>query len=156
MNTVVTTRLKRLNSNKAKLIRQCYAILGISKHRIIKQGSGCIIPGVGASYKYKYTRDSIAIVLNFSQIKNTTFGEISDDSQRYLIKLIAKKFNVNIESYNNYAYFVKFLQMLQDAHDNAFDPYINDIDNRMLAFEQECDKISDILLNDLKRIINND
>lgn len=153
MTFQLNSKIKRMNSNKAKLIRQCFAILGISKNRIIKQGSGCVIPNTGAAYKYKYNRDSIAILLNFSQIKNSTYGEISDDSQRYLIKLIAQKFSVNIESYNNYSYFVNFLQMLQDAHDNAFDPYVNQLDDRMSFFTSECDKISDILLSDLKKVI---
>ena len=156
MNTVFNARIKKLYLNKAKLIRQCIAILGISKQRILKQGGGCVIPRMGASYKYKFNRDSIAILLNFSDIKNSTYGEISEDSQRYIVKLIAKKFSVNIEQYTSYDYFIKFLQMLQDAHDNAFDVYINDITDRMAFFEKECDKISDILMNDLKRVITND
>ena len=143
----------KFKRNRSKLIKQCMIILDISKNRIIKQGKGCIVPDYGASYKYKYDRDTIGILLNFSQIKNSTYGEISEDSQKYLVNLISKKFNVNIDTYTRRDYFVKFLQNLQDLHDNSFDGYNNDIQDRMTYFKEECNKLYNSLNIDYTKAI---
>lgn len=110
-----------------------------------------MMPGVGAVYKYNGKRDAIGILVEISQIYNHTYGEISDDEQKYLVNLIAKRFSVNITNEQNREYFKSFLQKLQDAHDDAFDEYNAEIEDRMSFFLNICD----LMLVDLEHQLDN-
>lgn len=147
MNNAIDTRTQRIINNRKKLISKCLAILKTSVGRIQKQGCGCTKDGVGAVYKNGTLRDAIAILLAPSVIHNHTYGEISEDDQAYIVKQIASRYSIPYAMAPDREFLVKFLQQLQDAHDNAFDGF-NQVDgDRMQFFLSECDKIKDILEN---------
>lgn len=147
MNNAINTRISNIVNNRKKLANKCLAVLKTSMMRIRKQGCGCSIDGVGAVYKNGKLRDAIAILLAPSQISNHTYGEISEDEQKYIVKKIAAMYSVRCDIAVEYSTFVKFLQDLQDAHDDAFDCF-NQVDgDRMQFFIDRCNKIKESLEN---------
>ena len=147
MTNAFQLRTQRIIDNRKKLASKCLAILKTSVGRIKRQGCGCSIDGVGAVYKNGKLRDAIAILLSPSEIYNHTYGEISEDDQKYIVKKIASMYSIRYDIAVEYAAFVSFLQSLQDAHDNAFDCF-NPVDgDRMQFFLNECNKIKESLQN---------
>lgn len=147
MNNAIDSRTQRIINNRKKLISKCLAILKTSVGRIQKQGCGCTIDGVGSVYKNGTLRDAIAILLAPSAIHNHTYGEISEDDQSYIVKKIASMYSVRYDLPADREFLVKFLQQLQDAHDNAFDGFNHVDGDRMQFFLSECGKIKDSLEN---------
>jgi len=147
MNTAIHTRTQTVMKNRQKLVSKCLAILKTSVGRIQKQGCGCTLDGVGAVYKNGNLRDAIAILLAPSAIYNHTYGEISEDEQAYIVKKIASMYSIRYDLPADRQFLVKFLQQLQDAHDNAFDGFNHVDGDRMEFFLSECDKIKDNLEN---------
>lgn len=147
MNTAIHTRTQTVMKNRQKLVSKCLAILKTSVGRIQKQGCGCTLDGVGAVYKNGNLRDAIAILLAPSAIYNHTYGEISEDEQAYIVKKIASMYSIRYDLSADRQFLVKFLQQLQDAHDNAFDGFNHVDGDRMEFFLSECDKIKDNLEN---------
>ena len=147
MNTAIHTRTQTVMKNRQKLVSKCLAILKTSVGRIQKQGCGCTLDGVGAVYKNGNLRDAIAILLAPSAIYNHTYGEISEDEQAYIVKKIASMYSIRYDLPADRQFLVKFLQQLQDAHDNAFDGFDHVDGDRMEFFLSECDKIKDNLEN---------
>lgn len=147
MTNTVQIRTQRIIDNRKKLTNKCLAILKTSVGRIKRQGCGCSIDGVGAVYKNGKLRDAIAILLSPSEIYNHTYGEISEDDQKYIVKKIASMYSIRYDIAVEYAAFVSFLQSLQDAHDNAFDCFNHVEGDRMEYFLTECNKIKESLEN---------
>ncbi len=113
------------------------AIINDFLARIKKQGCGCNIPGHGASYynNFNKTFDPVGLVLGFEVIRKH-FGLISAIEQKPLIKKLARKYAVNIETDKEYTKFVEFMQQLQDLHDLAFDEFNHvEIDDRLFSYE---------------------
>lgn len=147
MNNAIDTRTQNIIKARRKLVSKCVAILKTSVGRIQKQGCGCTLDGVGAVYKNGTLRDAIAILLAPSAIHNHTYGEISEEEQFYIVKKIARMYSVRYYLPVEREFLVKFLQQLQDAHDNAFDGFNHVDGDRMQFFLSECDKIKDSLQN---------
>ena len=147
MNNAINTRISNIVNNRKKLNNKCLAVLKTSMSRIQKQGCGCSIDGVGAVYKNGKLRDAIAILIAPSQISNHTYGEISEDEQKYIVKKIAAMYSVRCDNAVEYSTFVKFLQDLQDAHDDAFDCFNHVECDRMQFFIDRCNKIKESLEN---------
>lgn len=144
---VIGRRTREISKNRAKLVSKCLAILNTSIGRIQKQGGGCSIDGIGAVYKNGTQRDAIAILLAPSAIKNHTYGEISEEDQGYIVKQICNLYSIQYAMIPDREFLIKFLQQLQDAHDNAFDCF-NPVDgDRMQFFLNECNKIKESLQN---------
>lgn len=110
--------------------------------RITKQGSGCNVPGYGAAYysEVDKTLDPIGLVLGFQAIKKS-FGTISSEEQRHLVRLLSRKYEVNTETDKAYSEFVSFLQECQDAHDAAFDEYNKVVGSRMDLYNKQMHEI---------------
>lgn len=123
------------------------SLLTIAENRIIKQGDGCY-DRMGACYKNKNKRDVISALCPPQTVRWNTYGVVSADEQRYLVRAIAKRHSVDIERANDRVKFVKFLQDLQDAHDLAFDPFNEVSGDRMVAFLENCDTIRSSLNKD--------
>lgn len=123
-----TTRIQRQKNLRVTLYKACLNILNVSVTRIQKQGSGCNIPGYGAAYKYGGKLDAIAILLGADSIRSYMFETIDSENMRKIVQAISRKYRVRIDTSESYSNFVKFLQSLQDAHDEAFDEYTADPD----------------------------
>ncbi len=116
-------------------------ILHDSKKAIKLQGTGCYIEDYGVDYidtKTKY-RDSIGVLVPFFSNGKLRrhYGLISDESQKPIVYVIQKTYNVNIDLPGEYVRFIRFLQELQYTHDEAFDSGAND----MGKFVDLCSKL---------------
>jgi hypothetical protein len=60
--------------------------------------------------------------------------------RRYVTR-IAQTHSVNNDTPIARGIFVDFLKRFQDAHDEAFDEYETNLENRMGTFVERCDKI---------------
>lgn len=128
---------------------QCIRLLNIAVKHIHEQGGGCY-DRMGAAYKANGRKDVIAVLASGQSIRSNTFGVISGEEQKYIVTRIVKRHNINADRQETRGFLVKFLQQLQDAHDDAFDPF-NVVDgNRMELFDT---KIKSIREN-LNRIVN--
>jgi hypothetical protein len=105
--------------------------------RILKQGCGCNVPGYGASYYNNFNKsfDPVGLVLGFEMIRKH-YGLISAVEQKPLIKKLARKYAVNIETDKEYSNFVDFMQTLQDIHDFTFDEFYKVERDRMLVYKE--------------------
>ena len=107
-----------------------------SRKRIALQGSGCT-DSMGVSYTNpkEETRDSIGIILNVNnKYLKRFYGPISEEPQKPLVRILEKNLGIDISFESERIRFANILQLLQDAHDNAFDPFLK-IENRMEQFE---------------------
>jgi hypothetical protein len=88
--------------------------------KIIRQGGGCNIEGLGAGYHIKKTdiRDPIGLLLGY--VPQFHFGVISDDMQKPLVNRLLTQFGFDDTQYSERHKFVDFLQRIQDEHDLAW------------------------------------
>lgn len=112
----------------------CLRLLNIARTAIKKQGTGCYNE-MGVAYYTKGRNDVITSLCAPKTIRSYTYGVVSGEEQRYIVAHIANRYQVRIDRADTYTFLVDFLQDLQDAHDDAFDPFL-DIDDRMQKFDE--------------------
>lgn len=131
-------RIKQHNTHKMR------KVLEVVRTNIYTKG-GCFIENVGVSYynPKNGTRDPIGWLLTPRDVKQH-FGLIKDDAQKPLVRKIEKRFGINVSREQERQRFVKFLQALQDAHDEVFDEFNNDEpkENRISLFGGKCNQIA--------------
>lgn len=88
--------------------------------KILSQGKGCNINGLGAAYHNKKTsmRDPIGLLLGY--VPQFHFGVISDDAQKSLVNKLVTQFGFDDTQYSERHKFVELLQRIQDEHDLAW------------------------------------
>jgi len=153
--TAIKPRIEKVKATKIKMIKSCQAILDISMKRIQKQGCGCIDYSGCPDYKNGKLRDSIAILVESSQIRNSDYREIGHNDMTHLVNLIAKKFSVNLDLAGHRFFFTEFLQKLQDAHDDSFDVYLDrnvTPEEAMVIFTKACNQIKEYLQKELTKL----
>jgi len=108
-------KVRTSNTKKYKVIRD------IVIQKMTKQGSGCFIPDYGNAYynPADKTKDPIGIITSLSPSKLGQYiGAISDEELKPMVAHLIKKFDIRVDSHEEYIRFVTFLQDIQDAHDN--------------------------------------
>lgn len=116
-------------------------IIRDSKKAMISQGHGCYIADYGVDYvdtKNKI-RDSIGVLVPFyaNGKLRRHYGLISEESQKPIIRIIQKTYHIDISIPTEYNRFIRVLQELQFAHDEAFDGGRDDMD----IFTTLCDNL---------------
>lgn len=134
----------KAQATRTKTLNACKNMLATSVSRIQKQGYGCTHPKTGACYKHAGKRDAIAILIDANLIRSISYGPISSDEQSYIVNAIMHKYQLRIDDSNVRVKVKKFLQKLQDAHDQAFDQF-NNTPNPMEYFINECKLIENSL-----------
>jgi hypothetical protein len=126
-----------LKKNSAALAR----IVKDSKGYILNQGCGCYIEDYGVDYvdTKRKIRDSIGVLVPFYSNGKLRrhYGLISEESQKPIVRKIQKTYHINIDVPSEYNRFIRILQELQYAHDEAFDDGKND----MQKFVDACSKL---------------
>ena len=110
--------------------------------KIISQGDGCNISGLGVGYHNKKTnvRDPIGLLMGY--VPQHHFGVISDDAQKSLVNNLITQFGFDDTQYSERHKFVDLLQQIQDAHDLAWCEFSNEKTNDpMTQFLGGCDEI---------------
>lgn len=113
---------KMVSKNK----RTMTEILEIVIRKILSQGKGCNINGLGAGYHNKKTnvRDPIGLLLGY--VPQYHFGIISDEAQKPLVNKLITQFGFDDTQYSERHKFVELLQQIQDAHDLAWCEFSNE------------------------------
>jgi len=116
-------------------------IIEDSKNAILSQAGGCYIPEYGVDYfnPITKTRDSIGLLVPFYSNGKLRrhYGLINQESQKPIVRIIQKTYEINVSRNTEYDRFVQILQELQCAHDAAFDSGRNDIN----LFVDLCNKL---------------
>lgn len=120
-----------------KTARKCVNLLDIAVNAMIKQGDGCY-NDMGAAYKTKNRKDVISALCAGNIIGSHLFRPIGDYDMRKIVTHIITRHQMDP---NQRPFIVNFLQQLQDAHDNAFDPFNRVEGNRMDEFKAACTQI---------------
>jgi len=140
VSSTIARNIKTRKTNSNKML----SMLNIAKTYISHNG-GCVIDGVGVAYYNPITgtRDPIGCLVKVSDLKGL-YGTIESDAQKPLVRKIASKFNMNLSRDCDRSNFVKFLQALQNAHDEIFDFFNNSVpkSNHISLFNKKCDQIS--------------
>lgn len=127
-----SNRLSKHFADKRKLKNMLLGMLRHSTKWIVNQGTGCNIPGLGASYTYNTLRCNIACLMpSGSKVRNDSFGPISSIEQNYIVTRIMTRFGFRPEHRSELK---SFLQKMQDIHDAAFDQYNHVEGDRMKFF----------------------
>jgi len=116
-NKAYTKQLKTRNSNT----KRYYVILDLVIARMTKQGKGCFLNDHGNLYynSLDKTSDPIGILTSYKPSMLMRFiGAISDEELKPMVAHLARKFDINTNTGNEYVRFVSFLQNIQDCHDN--------------------------------------
>lgn len=135
-----------IHNNKVRKqnLSKMHEILNVIKEKITKFG-GCFIKNYGPAYynSDEFTRDPIGHLLKISDLRGH-FGTIDSEAQKPLIRKISNKFGLNLSNTIEYEKFTKFLQLIQDAHDELFDKFNNKELNGNLRqlFCGKCNKIA--------------
>lgn len=145
--TKVLVRLfKAKKHNNHMMLRMIEAVIKL----IDKQGRGCFIKDYGTTYfnPESGTRDSIAILTSIPNkylLKN--YGLISEEYQKSIVTHLANKYMIDRSIDSEKVRFINFLQKLQDAHDEAFDPYVKIFTDefRMAYFTSKCELMKEQL-----------
>lgn len=117
-------------------------LMKMSMDRIIRQGGGCNVDGLGAGYHIKKTnvRDPIGLLLGY--IPQFHFGVISDDAQKPLVNKLITQFGFDDTQYSERHKFVELLQQIQDAHDLVWCEFsVEKTDDPMTQFLTKCEGI---------------
>ena len=137
---MILTKAQKVTAIKEDNSLSMHKLLKVSVARIKEQGSGCV-DSMGPAYinKQDKTRDAIAIVATGLKDKyfGQFYGKISEEKQKPIVRNLLYNFSINILILGEREWFVDFLQALQDAHDDAFDPYNKEIPG-MEYFEKRC------------------
>lgn len=110
-------QLKTRNSNTKKY----HSVLDMVIARMTKQGKGCFLNDYGNLYynSLDKTKDPIGILTTYKPGELSRFiGAISDEELKPMVAHLGRKFDIRIDTGNEYVRFVSFLQNIQDCHDN--------------------------------------
>lgn len=130
---------KKMVSKNKRIMTE---ILETVIRKILSQGKGCNINGLGVGYHNKKTsmRDPIGLLLDY--VPQFHFGVISDDAQKPLVNKLITQFGFDDTQYTERHKFVNLLQKLQDAHDLAWCEFSNEkTDDPMKQFLDGCNEI---------------
>lgn len=126
--------LRQDKVNKRKFFMMHNQVL----QRIIKQRGGAVSRGYGVVHFSKTSgyRDPVGVLVG-THISAAHFTTISSENNTAAVSIIMKRYGIPD---NQRLTMIDFVQEMEDAHDDAFDPF-NRVDDRMGLFLGRMDQI---------------
>lgn len=137
MNKKLANKVKVKKRNDTRMMQ----MLSNMTSKIERQGRGCTINGYGVAYvnRKENTRDPIGWLLHGNIDTQKHFGLIGDIGQHPLVREISKTYGYENDSPAEMLRLKYFLTNVQNAHDDAFDPYsLTKKENPMQFFTDTC------------------